>query len=152
RGGFVPRAWFQNGVVFNAPSKDSVNVWRLPLDANGHVAGEAEQLTFLAGRAFSGSPANGKLAFSDLHTKSEIYSLPIDANAAKVTGAIQRLTHNADNDAWPSLSRDGKTMVFLSDRLKHWDVWKKDFATGTETPLTNDASTKSWPEITADGA
>src|SRR5262249_15687352 len=63
----------------------------------------------------------------------------------------ERLTRSAEIDAWPSLSRSGNTMVFLSNRLGHPDIWKKDLLTGTETPLTNSGARKNWPELSPDG-
>src|SRR5262249_14382422 len=146
-------AWMDDGVVFEAPSKDSINLWKQPLSTGtSQVTGKPTQLTSVTGRL--GSPSvggSGTLAFSEIRGNDEIYSLPLNPESAKVNGPLERLTHSADFDGWPSVSPDGHTVIFLSDRLNHPEIWRKNLITGEEVPLTNDGARKAFPLLSADG-
>lgn len=66
------------------------------------------------------------------------------------TGELKQLTTSADDRA-PSLSADGKTLVFSSNRTGNTDVWIKDLASGRETALTATPVNEDLPKVTLDG-
>src|SRR5439155_4141971 len=82
----------------------------------------------------------------------EIWSLPLDANRAKLTGPLQPLTLSAANDINPWLSLDGRRMVFLSNRMGNSDVWLKDLVRGNETALTVTPFEEEHARISRDGS
>jgi len=94
---------------------------------------------------------DGRLIFSNIVSGIDVWSLPLQANQGKVVGEPQRLTQDADRDYRPSVSGDGKTMVFISERSGNADIWKKDLESGKETALTATPFTEEHPVITSDG-
>ena len=63
--------------------------------------------------------------------EDEIYIANLDGSNAR------NLTKAQGNDGHPWFSRDGKTIVFESDRSGMWEIWKIDLETGKQTQLTN---------------
>jgi len=63
--------------------------------------------------------------------EDEIFLADIDGKNAR------NLTKTEGNDGHPWFSRDGKTIVFESDRTGMWEIWKIDLETGKQTQLTD---------------
>lgn len=101
----------------------------------GHDAG-AKMLFLTDDKSLHRRPAispDGKLLAwqTNLNGKNdEIYLANIDGTNPK------NLTDAAGDDGHPWFSRDGKTIVFESDRTGTWEIWKVDLATKKFTQLT----------------
>jgi Tol biopolymer transport system component len=67
--------------------------------------------------------ANGK--------DDEIYLANVDGTGAR------NITNSPKDDGHPWFSRDGKTIVFESERTGIWEIWKIDLATLKQTQLTH---------------
>jgi Tol biopolymer transport system component len=80
-----------------------------------------------------------------------VWYMPLDANQGKVTGERKRITQDAALDLRPSISRDGKKLVFASNRTGNFDIWLRDLDTGKETNLTSTPADELDPAISADG-
>ena len=52
----------------------------------------------------------------------------------------------------PRVSRDGSTLVALSDRSGQVDIWLKDLRTGEERAVTTTSAPERAPQISSDGA
>ena len=65
---------------------------------------------------------------------------------------MQRLTEDSGSNYYPSATRDGSRMVFVSDRRGPSEVWFKDFAHGTEKAIFGSAGSAHQPSISADGS
>lgn len=63
--------------------------------------------------------------------EDEIFLADIDGKNAR------NLTKTKGNDGHPWFSRDGKTIVFESDRTGNWEIWQLDLETGKQTQLTD---------------
>jgi Tol biopolymer transport system component len=100
---------------------------------------------------YASTSVDEKLVFSSLTRNADIWSLPIDATHGKVKGELKQLTHDAADDLSPSLSADGKRMVFESNRTGKRVVWIKDLETGKEKALSDTPSSENLPIISADG-
>ncbi len=62
-----------------------------------------------------------------------------DIFLADIDGSNQRrLTTSDANDGHPWFSRDGRWIVFESDRSGNWEIWKIEIETGEVVQLTND--------------
>ena len=96
--------------------------------------------------------ANGRVAFANLARNIDLWALPIDPNEGTVVGEMRRLTRDAAPDVAPSLSTDGKILLFRSKRGGKWDLWGKDLTTGEEAPVTSSAMDESRGVITGDGS
>ena len=116
------------------------------------AVGEPRRLT--AGTTREDSPSlskDGRLVFASLTGSPALYTLPIEANRGKVTGAARLLTSDEADNLAQSISADGKKVVFVSNRTGSWEIWGKDLSTGVERALTTSGRPKSFPQITRDG-
>ncbi len=151
-----PELWLSGGntVVFSATTGDSTGLWKIAISPRTwQVAGAPRRLTVGAGLyTYASASADGRIVFASLARNPDIWSLPIDANGGKVTGEIQQLTNDASDDLSPSVSADGKRMVFESNRTGKRIVWTKDLTTGKERALTETSSAENLPIISPDGS
>jgi Tol biopolymer transport system component len=145
-----------DSVIFAARSGDSRNLWRIGISTRTwKVSGLPERLT--SSSAIEESPsvvsvAGGsmKIAFASLSENSDIWSLPLEADTAKVTGELRQLTRNSAADFHPALSADGRKMVFVSARSGNQEIWIKDLETGEEAALTASRLDKYSPRFSPD--
>ena len=152
----VPAAWTafdgHQWVTFERSVGDTHNLFRVAVSSNGKVISDPEQLTLATGLANSPSIAgNGRMVFSSSSGNTNLWSIPIDADSARVTGERQRLTQvEGVRDDSPSLSRDGKKVAFFSDNR----LVVRDLITGQETKLVQDFQIfrGSSPRISPDGS
>src|SRR5579859_2667617 len=85
---------------------------------------------------FPGPPSlDGRIPFSTQSGGMAIFALPLDVRQAKVTGELVRIGQGEVFERHPTLTSDGRKMVFVSDRAGTNDVWMKDRATGENTVL-----------------
>jgi Tol biopolymer transport system component len=94
----------------------------------------------------------GPTVFSSVNRTTDIWSIPVNADAGKVLGEPENLTNDAAHDYEPSLSADGKRMVFVSDRTGRNEVWLRDLTTRKETQLTATPEEETRARISPDGA
>ena len=139
-------------VVFGRSIGDTYNLFRVAITSDGKVMSDPEQLTFATGFANSPSISESRRMVFDSSTGStNLWSIPVDTDRARVTGERQGLTQveGVRNDS-PSVSRDGKRVTFFSDNR----LVVKDLSTGRETRLVQDFSVTrgSSPRISPDGS
>jgi Tol biopolymer transport system component/DNA-binding winged helix-turn-helix (wHTH) protein len=150
-----PEVWVKDrsAVLFSTKIGDSTELWKVSISPRDwKVGGEPERLFSGPGiyRYPSSSDAARRIVFASLTRNADVWSLPIHRNRA--TGEINQLTRNAADDLSPSVSADGKRMVFESTRNGKRVVWAKDLETGRERPLTDSPSDENLPIISADGS
>ena len=90
---------------------------------------------YAAALTITSGAAGRELYFASLDERANLYRLPLDVNAGRVSGELQSLTDAAARDTWPSVSSDGKFLVFASDRRSGASAWFKNLDTLEETPL-----------------
>src|SRR5262249_46550995 len=131
---------------------DSVNLWQVSISPETfHMEGPAQRLTSGSGLEVAPSAArNGALVFSSVVTNGDIWALPVDANQGKPVGQPEQITLGGSEENSPSISLDGKILVFVSDRSGSPDIWLKDLESGRETPLTGSPQLEIRPEISSD--
>ncbi len=155
----APSAWTgldrdpsRQWIIFVRSIGDTQNLFRVAITNEGLVTSEPEQLTFATGLATSPSiSGNGRMVFGSSTGSTNLWSIPIDTNQARVTGERQRLTQvEGIRDDAPSTSRDGKKVAFFSDNR----LVIKDLTTGQETQLVQDfpINRGSSPRISPDGS
>ncbi|HWB82423.1 MAG TPA: hypothetical protein VG755_45990 [Nannocystaceae bacterium] len=54
-------------------------------------------------------------------------------------------------NAYPRLSKDGRTILYQSDRTGKWQLFLLDVASGNSQRITNDAFANNFPDWSADG-
>lgn len=111
----VPRLsqWTQDSILFSASYDDAVSVWRMPVSSSDASRGRPQRLT--SGTALEASPqltAGGDLIFAGLNLNTSVWALPIDANHARITGELKRVTEGP-MEIMPSISRDGKNCLCI---------------------------------------
>lgn len=157
QGSFIAEIWTDDRVIFAGRKGDQSGLWSLRLaEATGKAQGPAEFLDAGTADAYSASlsarNAGGRLlAFSKLAVNPDLWKLPLRPDGSAVPEAIERLTTDPATDRRASLSADGTTLVFLSDRSGRPSVWLKDMRTGTERPLTSGLNVRLAPRISPDG-
>jgi Tol biopolymer transport system component len=158
-GGPGPSDWLPDGsLLFSARLGDSSNLWTLPISGRTfQVSGPAQRLTQGSGiesdARFAAGPGGAtRYVFSNLETSTDLWSLPLNANDGKAIGELRRLSEGAANNIYPTLSDDGKKLVFVSNRSGNTEVWLRDMDTGKETALTTDPQSKMRAMISPDGS
>jgi hypothetical protein len=147
-------AWLPQEIVFPARSGDSQSLWSVGVSADGReVTGPLRRLTAGTGLDQSPSIASGsqerQVYFASLEERLNLYRLPIAANEGRATGELQPLTDAAARDFWPSVSADGRSLVFASDRQSSLGAWLKNRDSLQEIPLG--AVVRGYVNVSPDG-
>jgi serine/threonine protein kinase/Tol biopolymer transport system component len=119
----------------------SNNIWVMP----AFDAARASQVT--QGRNLVGKPAftpDGKLIYPLKQTVGgDLYLLDLS------NGARKQLTANAGDNVAPSVSADGRYIVFMSDRTGAFHIWRMDIDGGNLKQLTDNHDEEA-PNISPD--
>ncbi|HJZ74559.1 MAG TPA: protein kinase, partial [Vicinamibacterales bacterium] len=146
-----PCDWMDDSIVFAASTGqyatvlstgliNQSSIWSVRLASNPwRIDGDPRQLTIASGAEAQPSVARGtdgtaRLALTTASTpaNTHIWALPVRVNEGKVTGEPERLTTSLFENQYASISADGGTLVFSSDRQRNQDIVIKDLRTGTE--------------------
>ena len=151
-----PRTWLAEGnwVIFRATMRDggTRNVWRMQISpSDGRVLGEPQRLTAGTGEREPSASRDGRIAFSNATTDWDIWSLPLDPNRAQARGEPERVVSGLSADQFPSISGDGRKLVYTSDRSGNMDIWLRDLESGGDTPVTVGPDAEYRGVISPDG-
>jgi TolB protein len=92
-------------------------------------------------------PVNGHIVYSCFINEND------DICIMNADGSDQRqLTHNPATDFYPSLSPDGKTILFSSNRNGHFEIYKMGVDGSNQTRLTKDIGNLYAPAFSPDGS
>ncbi len=153
---FLPDPWVWTGdhqIIFTGSRGETRNAWRISIAADGsHLLGAAESLTTSDGFETAVSWVGARLAFAIQKNAIDLWTFGADTNRGLARGNMQRLTEDSGSNFYPSASRDGSRMVFVSDRRGPSEVWFKDSAHGTEKAIFGSAGSAHQPSISADGS
>ena len=130
-----PSEWQPDAFLFAGMSGDTASLWRLPYSPGlRQVTRSAEPLTARWGRDRQPAASRkGDVVFADDASNVDIWSAPLDANTGKVGGDLQRVVEGAARDDQPSVSQDGRLLVYRSDRNGKECIRVRDLASGKET-------------------
>ena len=162
----IPYEWTPaNRILFVAKSGDSSHLfeigisppslttkqWRLDPSVRRLTSGtEQDDRPSLALR---GSETGARrLAYASLVRNEHIWSLALNTNQPRIGGKVESLTQGSGSHIFPSISRDGTKLAYLSHAAHNDDVWLLDLPTGKKLLLSNDVSAKFKPLIHADGS
>jgi serine/threonine protein kinase len=153
----APSQWLPaNQIVFADRRADGANLYRMGIDADkGRVSGQPQQLTFGGGVEDSPSVAgNGLIAMADLTRNLDLWSLPIDARTARVTGEPVRLSGPQQvAEVAPNVSADGRKLAYTSIQPQQTSIWVRDLPSGRSTRLVSSSGDDlSEPKISSDGS
>ncbi len=145
--------WSGDSVIYTARIGDSTNVYRIQLNSGTWQAvGPPQRLTFGSGLELHPAIAGKLLVFTSGNAHSSVFGLPVDAETGNVTGELRRYTENtAAWEFYPSTPDDGSFFVFLSNRLRIYQVYRMNLEDRREMPLTDGPVSKSRPRVSRDG-
>jgi eukaryotic-like serine/threonine-protein kinase len=151
----VPGTWTSAGVFFSAPLGDGVNLWRLAVSERSGHADETslERLTHGSGSDRVPSVSGrGRVVFQVTSEATVSLTLPLDSNAGRSSGAIQRHSYEASlSNSRNSLDDAGRLLVYPKFRGNEGEIWLKDLITGQERHLVTAPSLQLNPVISHDG-
>jgi Tol biopolymer transport system component len=150
----TPSQWLpDNRVLCAARHGDSANLHKVLLDPAHAKVGRSDRLTFGGGLEDSPSlAAPGTAAFADLTWNYDLWSIPVDTRAARVTGEPVRLTESLAAETYPSLSDDGRTLAFVSARGPQSEIWVRDLNTAKSVRVRSLAPGSSNVLLSHDGS
>jgi Tol biopolymer transport system component len=145
-------------IILPGRSGDSTNLWRMAFSPTKFIAtGLPQRLT--SGATREGNPSavhltdgTSRVAFTSFIESLAVWSLIIQPDQGKATGAPEQLTHDAAGDFMPAISRDGSKVVFVSTRPGQQEVWTKDLRSGQESQVTATRQGKWDPKFSPDGS
>lgn len=133
----VPGQWLDGRVLFTADSGDSSNLWQADLAPAFRMAGPARRVTSSSGIDVSPASAGGRTVFASLTENVDVWELPINADTAKITGELRRLTQDLAPDIGAVVSGDGTKVAYCSRRAGNFVLLLLDLTTGKETTLVS---------------
>jgi Tol biopolymer transport system component len=95
--------------------------------------------------------SNGSLAFANIEGRSDAWVLPIDLNAGKPTGPMERITGPSRWRETLSLSANGRYLAFASYQSGQQSVWLRELETGKELSVAESPFTQRYPVANASG-
>ena len=150
----IPGDWTTGDwVIFSRPTGDAAHLYRAKLTTvDPHLNQPPRRMTSADALEIQPYGAwDGRFVFSRQILNADIFSLPVDLNAGKPTGPLKRVTQDRASDVYPTLSADGRKLVFQSNRQGFYSPWVLDFQTSQELPVTTARQDQLWPRISPDG-
>jgi Tol biopolymer transport system component len=96
--------------------------------------------------------AFGSLGLVSRAENIDVWILPLDADRARPTGSLMRLTQDPAIDQRPSLSVDGRKIAWETSRGGNFEVWVKDLVSGEEKGMTRGPLREHMPALSRDGS
>ncbi|MCR4409890.1 MAG: protein kinase [Candidatus Saccharicenans sp.] len=149
--------WGPSGRVlyFVATSKGVTNIWRVAVDPQtlSLVAGPERLTTGPGADSDIAITADGRrMAFTTRSARDQIWCFPFNASSGIVLGEGHPVTESGVWAGEPSLTPDGKKMVFIVMRDTKEELWVKSLEDNRETLLKpHDGSERFVPRWSRDG-
>ncbi len=154
---FIPDqdpAWSPDGrsIYFSSSRGGGINIWRMPVAADGAPNGPAEQLTTGAGDDVQPSlhPDGRRLVFAVRGIHADLWRLPVSPETGRATGAPEPILSTTRVESRGSWSPDGRSIAFNSDRTGEMNIWIRNPA-GDERQITFGAGGDYQPTWSPDG-
>ena len=141
-GGFHirPEAWLEKSttLLFTARHEDATSVWGIDTSARGEITGPPRPITLGASvealPTAPGATAPPALIFASLSIESRLRRVPLSSSGPHVTA--EHLLPNLSQIGSPSISADGRLLVFSARQPNGYRVIAVDPATADQTPVT----------------
>jgi serine/threonine protein kinase len=142
--------WYRDGVLFPAFDGSETNIWRVKISARSSLmTGKPQRLTSPGMRTVNPTLAeNGTVAFGQLSGAIHVWQVRPDGDQSSQPS---KLTNGPDVDSSPSVSRDGRLLVFVRGR-KPQSIWLKELESGRESPLFRSSDDQLRPLISPTGS
>jgi DNA-binding winged helix-turn-helix (wHTH) protein/Tol biopolymer transport system component len=108
------------------PNQQDSNLWSVPLDSRGHIAGTPVRLTATPDdvAAISATADDKRIAYMKFSQNPDVYVTELNADGTRL-GPQQRLTLDERRDYPFGWTADSKTVLFASDRDGLFHVFKQ---------------------------
>ncbi len=139
-------------LYFVSDRQNTRDIYVLPLDRSGH-AGTVQRLTSgVSAHTIAVAAAGGRVAYSAYTTSSNLWSveLPAAGGTRSMREAVAVTRGNQTVESM-SVSRDGRWLLFDSDRSGTADIYRMTLPAGEPERLTNDAGGEYKPDLSPDG-
>ncbi|MEO5826814.1 MAG: hypothetical protein ABIR59_13065, partial [Gemmatimonadales bacterium] len=142
--------WLPGGkmLYFVSDRGGSRDVYRMSLNGSSEPV---RLTTGLAAQTITLSPDGRHLAYNRLSSSTNIASLPVPTSASMSAGAIRDVTTGRQTIEQVDVSRDGRWLVFDSDRSGNPDLYKLAVSGGEAIQLTTGPDADFSPLWSADG-
>jgi serine/threonine-protein kinase len=139
-------------ILFASNRGGSRDLFRLRVAPDGTPEAEPERMTTgLDAQTFTLTPDGRHLAYARLRSTSNIWAVPAPRPGAATTSDATALTTGDQIIERLDVSRDGRWLVFDSDRGGSIDLYKMPTAGGEATQLTTDSAAEFSPSWSPDG-
>lgn len=138
---------------FSELSQGVANLWQVRLlDRHGPVEGEPRRVTFGAAlERDSVLPPSGGTVYSSRHYTLAAFEVATTGDG-RLAARFEPSFSSPGSYVMPRISRDGSTLVALSDRSGDVDIWLKDLRTGDERAVTASNVPERAPVVSSNGA
>ncbi len=128
------------------------DIYRVRVERSGGSVGAPDRLTTgLDAQSISLSADGAHLAYSSLRTFSNIWSLPIPTVGPVSSREARPVTRGRQTIETLDISRDGRWLVFDSDRNGNFDIYRLPVGGDEPIQLTSDSAGDFSPEWSPDG-
>ena len=150
-----PLEWIGDRALFAAQFGDSVNLWEADLSQDGVFTSNARRVTKGPGRqanpAWAASAETTRIAFSDQVVNYDVWTIPVDPAHGKPTGEMTRLTNTISTEWAPSISDDGRRLLYLTSASAEWGLIVHEMDTGRSRTLVTSQTLLGSARISGDG-
>jgi Tol biopolymer transport system component len=128
-------------------------LWSLAISGRTWTAtGVPEQLTFGTGiEGAAVASAGGKLVFASGHPSRNLYSYSGNPSTGVFSNEPRAMTQNSVYNWFQNVSRDGRHLVYISNRSGDWALWARDLNSDQEAILHRTTDKLLFPQISPDG-
>ncbi len=147
-------AWLPDGTLLFVSNRDGGrDVYAVGLDGKGRATGPQHRITTGLNALTITIPANGsRIGYAAFAETSNIWSMPAPAGAPGSIGDAKQVTTGDQVIEWFDISRDGRWLVFDSDRSGNSDLYRMALnSAGDPERLTRDSLNEFYPMLSPDG-
>lgn len=138
--------------LFSASTSEQKSIWGLSLDQDWKARGEPERLTFGSGEQRpSAAGPKGMIAYASRKSSFDVWAVPIRGNRGESSGEPWPISTDSSYSHLPSMARDGRKVIYLSNRGGAEDLWVADAHNGAGNPVTSNLRITHRPVISPDG-
>ena len=150
-----PLEWVGNHAFFAATDGDSTNLWEVELSKEGVFLSPARRVTRGPGRqvspAWAASAETERIAFTNQVANYDVWTIPVDPAHGKPTGEMTRLTNSVSTEWSPSVSDDGRLLLYISAASSEWGLILRELDTGRSRTLIAGQTLLGSARISGDG-